>query len=401
MRNLIVIPHLSCDLMYMSYITRYLSIESALKKKSVLLLGPRRTGKSALLKNQLHSDQTYDLLKADVFQALATRPSRIREALRPGIERIVIDEIQKLPSLMDEVHAMIEEFGIRFVLTGSSARKLKRSHTSLMAGRARRMTLHPFCYTEIKKDFELLKSLQFGTLPPIYLLTDANEAWRELQDYTGDYIREEILAEALVRKIEAFSRFLPVAARTNGELLNYEAIASDSQVPARTIREYYSLLEDTLIGRTLEPLRFKGSKSRKAIATSKFYFFDTGVLNSLIGRKSLSDSTTEFGNVFETWIYNELKRYIDYSENDSQIQFWRSPIGQEVDLVINGEVAIEIKATSVITDRHLVGLEALGNLKKLKKKLIVCREGQPRKIKDVQIIPWPQFMEALWGGDII
>lgn len=386
----------------MSFIQRILPIEKELRRKSILLLGPRRTGKSALLRHQVKADQSFDLLKADVFQALAARPSRIREGLRPGDKRIVIDEIQKLPNLMDEVHSLIEEHqGLRFILTGSSARKLKRTHTSLMAGRARRMLLHPFCYAEIKDQFRLNRVLHLGTLPPVHVLTETGEAWNELRDYSGDYIREEVLAEALIRKIEAFSRFLPVAARMNGELLNFEAIGSDSQVPARTIREYYALLEDTLIGRTLEPIRFKGAKSRKAIATAKFYFFDTGVLNALVSRRSLGEATPEFGSLFETWIHNEIVRYIDYFGDQDKLQFWRSPTGQEVDFLINGEIGIEVKATRSISERHLDGLTALDSLCKLKTKIIVCRETQRRKLRDVQILPWKDFMESLWGGEIV
>lgn len=385
----------------MPFVERILPLKKELSRKSVLLLGPRRTGKSAFLRHQIEADQYFDLLKADVFQALAARPSRIREGLRKTDKIIVIDEIQKLPSLMDEVHSLIEETSVRFVLTGSSARKLRRTHTSLMAGRARRMHLHPFCYAEIKGQFNLNRALHLGTLPPVHLQADKSDAWQELRDYSGDYIREEILAEALVRKIEAFSRFLPVAARMNAELLNFEAIASDSQVPARTIREYYALLEDTLIGRTLEPLRLKGAQSRKSIATAKFYFFDTGVLNALVGRKTLSDAAPEFGSLFETWVHNEINCYIDYFGDQDKFQFWRSPIGQEVDFVINDEIGIEVKSSRSITERHLSGLIALDSLQKLKTKIIVCRESQRRNIGDIQVLPWKDFIEQLWGNRII
>jgi len=233
----------------------------------------------------------------------------LRESITSKHRLVVIDEIQKLPLLMDEVHSLIEERGTRFILTGSSARKLRRSHTSLMAGRATRLLLHPFTAQELGEKFDLDQRLQFGGLPPVTLQDGPDDAWRELNDYTGDYLKEEILAEALVRKIDAFSRFLQVAATANGEILNFESVASDAQVPARTIREYFALLEDTLIGSTLEPIQWKGSKARKCTATAKFYFFDCGVLNALLKRKHLRSDSPEFGNLFETWIYQELRTY--------------------------------------------------------------------------------------------
>ncbi|MCM2324273.1 MAG: AAA family ATPase [Oligoflexia bacterium] len=386
----------------MQFIKRIILINRELKRKSILLLGPRRTGKSALLRHQLKADRSFDLLRSETFQTLAFRPSLLREQLKDSDRVIVIDEIQKLPILMDEVHALIEERDIRFVLTGSSARKLRRTHTSLMAGRARRLYLHPFCHAELSTRFSLLRALRFGTLPPVYLQGTDEDAWRELRDYSGDYLREEILAEALVRKIDAFSRFLPSAARMNGELLNFEAAASDSQVPARTIREYYAVLEDTLVGRSLEPYRFKGSKSRKAIATSKFYFFDCGVLNALLGRRSVSEDSPEFGNLFETWVMNELSTFLHYRGEDlSELKFWRSPTGDEVDFLFRGEVAIEVKATRHVTERHLRGLLALDSLCRLRRKIVICREAVPRKLGAVEVMPWEEFVRALWAGDLL
>lgn len=365
-----------------------------------MLLGPRRAGKSALVRNQLKPDRIVDLLKADEFQALSFRPSSLRESLRPADRLIVIDEIQKLPALLDEVHSMIEESHRRFVLTGSSVRKLKRTHTALLAGRTRRMELLPFCYPEIRDGFDLNRFLFRGGLPPAYLAETDQDAWDELRDYAGDYLHEEILAEAIVRKIEAFSRFLPVAARMNGELLRFEAVASDAQVPARTVREYFSVLEDTLVGSCLEAIRFKGSKSRKSTATSKFYLFDCGVLNSLLGRKSISPESPEFGNLFESWVYQELRAYRAYRAETPEIRFWRSPAGSEVDFVINSEVAIEVKSTRSVSPRHLGGIQELDGLMKLRKKLLVCREAIPRSLDGVEILPWKDFVERLWGGDL-
>ncbi len=413
------IPHLYCGFSWKfrsidakintMYVKRLTPIEAELRKKSVLLIGPRRTGKSAFIRNQLRVDRVYDLLKADVFQALSARPSLIRESLQPKDKLIVIDEVQRLPNVLDEIHSMIEERKIRFLLTGSSARKLRRTHTSLMAGRVRVMHLHPFCFPELCElmggNVDLGKIVATGCLPPVAIArTEPNgdsEAWRELKDYGGDYLHHEILAEAVVRKIEAFSRFLPVAARMNGELINFEAIASDSQVPARTIREYYSILQDTLLGRTLEPLRLKGKNSRKATATAKFYFFDCGITNALLGRRSVAVDSTEFGILFETWIHNEIRAYIDYVvHGDAELQFWRHPNGDEVDLVVNGEIAIEVKATRNVNERHIGGLLALSRLKKMRKLFVVSRDPNRRQLSGVELLSWQDFAESLWRGEI-
>lgn len=387
----------------MKYIQRLVPLQDTLKTKSVLLLGPRRTGKSALLRNQLRADVTIDLLRAEDFRTLAYRPASFRERIQQSDRLVVIDEIQKLPLLLDEVHSLIEERGIRFVLTGSSARKLRREHTSLMAGRARRLYLHPFCFQEIHQHFSLERALSLGTLPPVHLQEDQENAWMELKDYSGDYLREEIMAEAIVRKVDSFSRFLHVAARMNGELLNFEAIGSDAHVPSRTVREYFAVLEDTLVGRELEPHRFGGKRSRKSIATAKFYFFDCGVLNAVLGRKQVSPDSPEFGNLFETWVFLELQAYSHYRKtgDDLRIEFWRDPAGHEVDFLINEEVAIEVKASRQVQPRHLDGLRRLSDLIRLKRKIVVSRDPVRRLVEGVEVLPWRQFMEALWAGELV
>ena len=251
----------------MEYIHRELNLTSDLKTKSVLLLGPRRTGKSKLIEQSLKPDFTYDLLHADTFRELSANPEKIRQRIHSKTKLVVIDEIQKLPLLMDEVHSLIEKTNVRFILTGSSARKLKRNYTGLMAGRARMRQLFPFVSSELGKIFDLHKVLNYGSLPPVYL---SEEPIDELKDYVGLYLKEEILSEALVRKIDNFSRFLTSAALTNGQILNFENVGSDAQVPARTIREYYTILTDTLMGYMLEPIH--STKNRKSIATGKFIF---------------------------------------------------------------------------------------------------------------------------------
>ncbi len=253
------------------------------------------------------------MLEADTFRKLSFSPESIRKSIKPDTKLIVIDEIQKLPSLMDEVHLMIEDYKIKFLLTGSSARKLHKSYTSLMAGRATRLFMHPFNSQELEK-YNLNSVLLHGSIPAIY---QSEAPYQELSDYVGLYLKEEILAEALVRKIENFSRFLGFAATTNGQILNFEQLSQDAQVPARTIREYYQLLEDTLFGTTIYPI--KSTKKRKSSAKGKFYFFDLGVVSALLRRQKLNPKTPEYGSAFEHFILLEIICYKDYMLREAAI----------------------------------------------------------------------------------
>jgi predicted AAA+ superfamily ATPase len=378
------------------YIERLIPINEELCTASVLLLGPRRTGKSAYIRHQAPPHRVYDLLKADVFLRLSQRPSLIRESLTPGDGLVVIDEIQKLPSLMDEVHVMIEEHGVRFLLTGSSARKLKRGHTSLMAGRARTRLISPFVSSELP-GFDLHRALEFGMLPPVAL---SPEPLEELDSYVGTYLREEIQAEALSRNIESFSRFLSRAAQWSGELLNFEGIGRDSQVPARTVREYYSLLEDTLVGTMLEPLQTTGR--RKAISRGKFYLFDIGVVRALCGERGLGPDGPAFGRAFEHFVWQELRAYRDYFARSASIHFWRDVGGAEVDFVLGGSVAVEVKSSVLVHDRDLRGLQAITEQDDfpIARRIVVCREPEPRRVGDIEIVPWEPFLEELWSGRV-
>ncbi|MCX6130910.1 MAG: DUF4143 domain-containing protein [Proteobacteria bacterium] len=362
----------------------------------MLLLGPRRTGKSALIRHEFPDAKVYNLLKADDFQRLAARPSLIREALMAEPRSlVVIDEIQKLPQLMDEVHLMIEEMGQRFLLTGSSARKLRRTHTSLMAGRAKVISLHPFVSAEVP-DFDLDQVLLYGFLPPIYLSADPED---ELAGYGGEYLREEIQAEALSRSIENFSRFLDRAAFTNAQLINFESVASDAQVPARTVREYYTVLEDTLIGRMLEPIQQIGS--RKVISKGKFYFFDTGVVHQLQNIKNLPALSPGYGDAFESFIFHELRTYLDYNNKRESLHFWRTNTGVEVDFILDGKIGIEVKASKSVDAKDMKGLKALAEEGKMERLMIVSRDPERRQVDKIEIWPYRLFLEELWNHSII
>ncbi len=371
---------------------RRLDLTDLTRDHSVLLLGPRRTGKSWLLRTTLPADQTYDLLRHDIYAELAARPSLLRERLQPSDRLVVIDEVQKLPVLMDEVHCLMETTATRFVLSGSSARKLRRTHTGLMAGRARTRYLHPLVSAELP-DFDLMRALHTGLLPPVWL---ASDPWEELEGYVGEYLEQEVRAEALVRRIDGFARFLRTAALANAELLNFESIASDAQVPARTVREHYAVLTDTLLGRMVEPR----STNRKAGGHAKFYFFDTGVVHRLLGVRYLPDDGAAFGKAFETWIAHELAARISYHRLGMDLQFWRDRTGAEVDFVIGDHLAVEVKASRSVADRDLKGLRKLSESVAFRHKIVVCREPAPRRVGDIDIWPWQHFAQAWWAGEL-
>jgi len=379
-----------------TFIDRKIDLAKILSHKSVLLLGPRRTGKSALIRNQFGAAKVYNLLRADEFQKLAARPQLIREALAAApVDLVVIDEIQKLPVLMDEVHLMIEEMGQKFLLTGSSARKLRRTHTSLMAGRAKIQYLHPFVSAEIP-EFDLDQVLLYGLLPPVYLSPDPED---ELRSYVGEYLKEEIQAEALSRNIENFSRFLDHAAFTNAQLINFESVASDAQVPARTVREYYTVLEDTLIGRMLKPIAQIGS--RKVVSKAKFYFFDTGVVHQLQKIRGLPELAPGYGDAFESFLFHELVSFLDYTNSRETLNFWRTSNGPEVDFIVSGRIAIEAKATKLVDTKDLKGLRALAKEEKMDRLIVVSRDPERRTVGNIEIWPYREFLRQLWAGSIV
>lgn len=372
------------------YIPRQLDILSSLKRKSLFLFGPRQTGKTSLIKQTLPKYRVYDLLDSDIYLTLSREPKRIEEEMQPNEKIVIIDEIQKLPFLLDEVHRLIEKYGVHFLLTGSSARKLRRGGVNLLGGRARSRHLHPFVFAELKERFNLLKALNNGLIPSIYLSDSPEE---DLKAYANDYLKEEIAAEGLVRNVPAFSRFLQVAALCNGALINYSNISNDAQVPSSTVQEYFQILRDTLIG--FDVLAWKKSRKRKPISTSKFYFFDVGIVRYLQNRSEVKEKSPEFGDAFETYIAHELKAFLDYT-NGSELYYWRSKSGYEVDFIINDTTAIEVKAKNNISPRDLRGMLALKEERKLAHYVVVSLEKRPRIVQGIHILPWQDFLIQLW-----
>jgi uncharacterized protein len=374
------------------------------KTESCFLWGPRQTGKSTLLGQMFPKARYYDLLLSDVYQRLLMNPGLIREECSAaGLtgenqeHPVIIDEIQKIPALLDEVHWLIEKRHIRFILCGSSARKLKRTHANLLGGRAIRYELHPLVFPEVN-DFDLVKALNAGLLPRHYA---ANAPSRLIQSYVGDYLQQEITAESLTRNVPAFGKFLEVAAMCNGELINYNNIAADCGVSAPTVKDYYQILEDTLVG-TMVPA-YRARLKRRVIHAPKFYFFDVGIVGYLTKRGSVEPGSELFGRAFEHFIYNEIRAHSSYSEKFYPITFWRTTSGFEVDFVLGDhEIVIEIKSSSEVKSRHYKGIRAFKEEFKPKKSIIVSSDPAPRQTDDgILVLPWKDFLRRLWGNELV
>lgn len=375
------------------YIPRSLDLQALLAKKSHFLLGPRQTGKTSLIRHTLGSARVYDLLDSATYLTLSQTPGRIAEEATTIGQLVVIDEIQRLPNLLNEVHRLIEERGLRFLLTGSSARKLRTSGVNLLGGRARTVRLHPLTSRELGAQFDLFRAAERGLLPSIYFSDDPRA---DLEAYAGTYLQQEIVAEGATRNVPAFSRFLKVAALCNGTIVNFTKVGNDAQVARTTVYEYFEILKDTLI--LIELPAWRRSQKRKPLASSKYYFFDVGVVASLQGRE-LRRGTPEFGEAFETILFHELVSHRDYVGGDP-ISYWRSTSGFAVDFVIGDHTAIEAKATENVSGRDLKSLIALGEEGGFKSLLCVTLEARPRRVGSVTVLPWRDFLSALWAGEL-
>ena len=374
------------------WVERRVDLRGLLDKKSHFLLGPRQTGKTSLIRHILKDVRVYDLLDTPVYLALSQNPGRIAQEITPEDRWIVIDEIQRLPILLNEVHRLIETRGVHFLLTGSSARKLRRGGVNLLGGRARTKYLHPLTFQELGHRFDLHRAIKRGLLASIYFSDDPRA---DLEAYAGLYLQQEIMAEGVTRNIPAFSRFLRVAAFCNGTIVNFTNVANDAQVPRTTVYEYFEILKDTLVIYELAPWR--KTKKRKPLASSKYYFFDLGVLGALQGRE-FRPGTPEMGEAFETYLMHELSSYRDYVSGEP-LSFWRSSTGFEVDFIMGDHTAVEVKAKENVSPQDVKSLRVLAEEKQLKRYLCVSLEPRPRKLGDVTILPFKEFLEALWGGE--
>ena len=377
--------------------SRKLSIQYH-ENESVFIFGARQTGKTTLVKELFPNAKYYDLLKSDVFERLFRAPWQFRQELElcaPN-EWVIVDEIQKIPQLLDEVHWLIHNCRLRFILCGSSARKLKRCGANLLGGRAIREVLYPLVSAEIP-NFDLIKAINHGLLPQHYLSADPR---KKLQAYVGNYLQEEIREEAQLRNLRTFSRFLDVAAMTNGEMVNFTNIAADCGVSAPTVKDYFSILEETMFGNFVPS--FAKVAKRRIVQAPKFYLFDVGVANYLTKRKSLQPGSLDFGKAFEHLIIHELTAYLNYSFSEKSLTYWRTDNGYEVDAVLgDAQVAIEIKSCEEVQSRHLKGLKAFLEEYPKARLMAVSLDPAPRLMNGVEIYPATAFLKKLWNGDII
>jgi len=376
---------------------RILELEES-SQDSLFLWGARQTGKSTLLKILFPNARRYDLLKSEEFERLFRSPDLLREELKNADPNnlVIIDEVQKIPQLLNEVHWLISNRNIRFVLCGSSARKLIRCGANLLGGRALRTVLYPLVSAEIP-DFDLNRAIHNGMLPRHYT---AQNPQRRMQAYIGDYLNEEIRAEALSRNLLFFTRFMEIAAQCNGEMIVYKNIAQDCGVSANTVKEYFNILEQTMIGYLISG--FTATSKRRAIAAPKFYYFDVGIVNYLFKRVNMIQGTESFGRALEHLIIQELIAYLGYTFSNEKLTYWRTSGGYEVDCIIgNGRIAIELKSCNEIKSRHTKGLKAFQEEYPHARLIIVSMDKYKRAIGDVEIFPATEFLSELWKGLIV
>ena len=377
---------------------RTLDPKHMLQRSSHFLFGARGTGKSTLIQATCkHLADYIDLLDSRFYLRLKADPSLLQTLASKRF--VVIDEVQRIPELLNEVHRLIENEGKRFLLTGSSARRFKRAGVNLLAGRAFKAELFPLTWREISEDrqFDLHRYLRFGGLPSAYLNAHSDEF---LYAYVDTYLREEIQQEGLVRNLPNYNRFLQSAALNNGRLLNYSKVASDAGLPANTVRDYYQVLMDTLIGFEVTP--WQGRKSRKAVQTVKFYLFDLGVVHTLSGVEAIDPRSDLFGISFEHFVACELRAFLSYRTVRQPLQFWRTHTGAEVDFVIGEDVAIEVKSSEKVTNRDHKGLLALAEQGNWRHLLLVSRDPiEATHPSGIRHVHWEVFLSRLWNREYL
>ena len=367
---------------------------------SLFLWGSRQTGKSTLLRSLFPNAQLYDLLKTDVRMAFQVRPSQLREECELLDEGtlVIIDEVQKVPALLDEVHWLIENKELRFILCGSSARKLRRSGVNLLGGRALRRTLFPLVSAEIP-NFDINRALNNGMLPRHYLAADPS---KRIQSYIGDYLQQEIVEEAVVRHLDAFTRFLQVASLCNAEIVNYTNVAQDCGVSAKTVKEYFAILEETMLGFFLPA--YTRVVKRKLIQSPKFYYFDVAIPNHMLRRTPVRPGTDIYGHALEHLVIQEIRAFLSYHFGGDKTQsYWRTLDNKyEVDSIIgDAEVAIEVKASDSVGSNDTKGLKAFGEEHPEARRILVAMEERPRMLNGVEVWPVVQFLDRLWNRKIV
>ena len=371
--------------------------------ETFFLWGPRQAGKTTLLRKRYPDARWTDLLKSDEFRRYVTHPELLRQEIEAEGEytgrQVVIDEVQKVPTLLDEVHWLLENRGVHFALCGSSARKVRRGAANLLGGRALRYELRGLTSSEIGADFDLDRMLNYGYLPRMY---EAARPRRLLDAYVADYLREEVAAEGLVRNLPAFADFLDAAALSDGEMVNFTNIARECGVSSPTAKGYFGILEDTLLGRWLPAYRRR--RKRRLTIAPKFYFADVGVVNRLARRGEMSPGSPLYGKAFENWVFHELGAFVSYRDIDAELSYWRLPSGIEVDFVLGDmDVAIEAKSSARVTRNHLKGLRTIiDEHPEIRRRIVVCLEPRARRTEDgIDILPAKTFAQRLWTGNLV
>lgn len=375
---------------------RIFDIESKLDE-GMFLFGARQTGKSTLLKERFKGAIYYDLLNPSVRRAFKQNPNALWEALqdKPAGTLVIVDEIQKVPELLDVVHSLMVDKGLFFILSGSSSRKLKRSGANTLGGRAIPETLYPLVWPEVT-DFQIDRAVQNGMIPRHYMVEDAT---KRLSGYVKVYLDEEIREEGEVRELDAFERFMEIAAISDGEMLNYSNIAADCGVSAKTVKSYFQILYDTLIG--YEIPAFRKEIKRKVVQAPRFYYFDVGLANYLMGRHSLKRGTDDYGHAFEHYVTQEIIAYKGYNDKRDAISYWHTYDKKEVDVVVgDAEVAIEIKSTERVDTKHKKGLTAFSEEHPDCRLILVSLDPITRKSGDKELIYVLDFLKMLWDGEI-
>lgn len=375
---------------------RIFDIENKLDE-GMFLFGARQTGKSTLLKERFKGAIYYDLLNPGIRKAFKLNPISLWEALqdKPSGTLVIIDEIQKVPELLDVVHSLMADRGLFFILSGSSSRKLKRSGANTLGGRAIPETLFPLVWPEVT-DFQIDRAVQNGMLPRHYMVEDAT---KRLSGYVKVYLDEEIREEGEVRELDAFERFMEIAAISDGEILNYANIAADCGVSAKTVKSYFQILYDTLIG--YEIPAFRKEIKRKIVHAPRFYYFDVGLANYLMGRHALKRGTDDYGHAFEHLVIQEIMAYKGYNDKRDAISYWRTYDKKEVDVIIGeARVAIEVKSSERIETKHKKGLKAFKEEHPGCRLILVSLDPITRLSGDTELIYVLDFLKMLWHGEI-
>lgn len=372
--------------------------------QSAFLWGPRKTGKTTLLHAAFPESAVFDFLDTDLYLACLKRPAVFREmvlALSPSERKlpIIVDEVQKVPEILDEIHHLIETERLSFMLCGSSARKLKRSHANMLGGRAWRFELFPLVSAETR-DVDLLRAINQGLIPAHYL-ADPRSAKRSLSAYIKDYLSQEVFAEGLVRNMPAFSRFFDAVGYSHGELVNFANLARECGVDAKTAKEYYQILVDTLLGVLIPPFARRHGRL-ELTKTPKFYLFDVGFAGALTRRTIEEPRGKEFGKAFEHLILMELLAHRSYAEKEYRIEYWRTKTGHEVDFILDGgRLAVEVKSGTNVDGTELRGLKAFLAENPGCRAIVVTTEPRRRKLDAIDLYPWKVFLRDLWSGAIL